>query len=156
MSFECVIQGLYTLICRDSETGEGGLIPTVNDFHLPYFQESKREELREKTGGAIDRCVTIGYVGTKSVKPFISGGKTRRLQHVMVSVGFFAGDHHNETHKVMFADDLLLQQSLIHPDNYPSCNGVCVEKIDVVSSDVVKLGKEQYILELLLAIQTTS
>jgi len=156
MSYECVINGLYDLICRNPDSGEGGLTPTSNDFHLPYFQRTMREELRRKTGGSIDRCVQIEYKGTRGVKPFISGGKTRHVDHVMVCVGFFAGDHHDQTHIVMHSDDKILQNFLVQPDNYPSCQGACVEKIDIVNSDVVKLGREQYILELLLAIQTTS
>jgi hypothetical protein len=155
MSYPCVINGLYTGICRDADTGEGGITPTDNDFHLPYFQRSKREELREKTGGAIDRCVQIEYKGTRGVKP-IGGNKNRHTDHVMVSVGFFAGDHHDQTHVIMHADDKLLQNFLVHPDNYPTCAGTCVEKIEIVNSDVVKLGREQYILEVLIAIQTTS
>jgi hypothetical protein len=156
MSYECIIRSLYGDICRDPDSGEGGLTPTANDFHIPYFQRTPREELKAKVGGAIDRCVQITYKGTQGVKPFISGGKIRHQDQILISVGYFAGDHHDETNIIMHADDKMLENFLVKPSNYPSCSGTCVEKIDVVNSNVVKLGKEQYILELLLAVQTTS
>lgn len=156
MSYACVIEGLYAGICRDPDTGEGGLTPTDSDFHVPYFQRSQREDLRKKTGGGIDRCTKIKYLGTKDHKAFITGGKTRQVDHVMIEIGFFAGDHHDDTHVVMWDDDKIVQRWLIHPDNYPSCAGTCVERITIVNSDVVKLGEEQYILQITVAIQTTS
>ena len=156
MSYSEVIEGFYSFICRDPDSGEGGLTPTANDFHLGYFQRTKREELTYKTGAGIDRCVQIVYKGTQATKPFISGNKIRHMDRIMVKVGFFAGDHHDDTNMVIHSDDKMLQNSLVKPNNYPDCGTVQIERVTVINSDVVKQGKEQYILELLLEVQTTS
>lgn len=159
MSVQCIVDHWYKGICRDPDTGEGGLIPSTymdsEDYHSSHFRRTLREELREKEGGSIDRCVQIEYKGTKEVSA-VSGRKWRIVDHLQICIGYFAGDHHDVTHAVAWADDRLIQLWALHPRNYPSCDGTCVEKVNVVDSQLTKKGSEQYVLELTLAVQTTS
>ena len=160
MSVQCIIQKWYEGICRNPDTEDAGLTPSSyedsDNYHMPYFQRTFREELREKQGKSIDRCVQIEYVGTPEGGGFISGNKMRFIDRLRVCVGFFAGDHHDVTHIVAYADDRLLQHWLLNPKNYPSCGGTCVERVDLVGSQLLKKGSEQYVLEITLAVQTTS
>jgi hypothetical protein len=160
MSVQCIIDAWYEGICRDVDTGEGGLTPASygdsDNYHMAYFQRTLREELRQKTGGAIDRCVQIEYKGTKENKGFISGNKRRAVYHIQVCVGYFAGDHHDITNVIMFADDVIIQNWAMNPKNYPSCKGSCVESVFLVDSQSTKKGREQYVLETTFAVQITT
>lgn len=160
MSVQCIINHWYKGICRNPDTEDAGLCPSSyedsDNYHLGYFQRTLREELREKAGGSIDRCVQIEYKGTKGAGPFITGGKIRFTDHLQVCVGYFAGDHHDVTHAVAYADDRLIQHWVLKPSNYPACQGTCVERVELVGSQLIKKGDEQYVLEIEFSVQSVS
>jgi len=156
MAMDCVMRGIYTFLCRDADTGEGGLAPTTTDLHADCFSRYMEHRLDVVMGEAIDRKVQIEYGGLSEMPPLANGTgtKRRRIFKINIRIGYFAGDHNDETHAVIAADDHLIQVEIARPANYPaSCEGICVEGIIPLSSEVITLDTNRYILEITARVQ---
>lgn len=152
----CTIQRLYDTICRDPETGEGGLEPTASEFHASAFRriDSVRAAKTAKQGN--DRLVEIDYNGTDKYLQFANGiGSRRRSWHkVMIRIGYFAGDNHNVTQMVIGGDDKKIGDYIQKLDNIAgSCTDECLEKVEVASSEVIKIDEQRYELQISLKVQ---
>jgi hypothetical protein len=155
MSYTCIFDKLYEGLCADEDGGGGGVPPTPSEFHADVFQRERRVTLRELPLSSIDRKIQITYEGVKEYAAFANADGTRRRLwlEAIVRVGYFAGDNVDDTHRIMMSDDLLLQRWLRDPDNYPSCQGVCVEDIIPVNSSVSALQQGRFILSIQLRMQ---
>lgn len=153
---KCVLERLYATICRDPTTGDGGLTPTESDFHSEGFRRLDDVRIAQVSKGSSDRLVEIDYGGTEKYQQFANGtGTKRRSRHkLLLRIGYFAGDNHNETMMVIASDDKLIGTYLQRLDNiHGSCEDMCLEKLEVGSSEVVKLDNQRYELQLSLVAQ---
>jgi len=156
MALDCVIRRLYATICRDPDTGEGGLVPTASDFHAEGFSRVDNIRLHNAVKGSVDRMVEIDYLGTDKYQAFANGAGTRRraTHRLLMRIGYFAGDNHNETQMVIAADDSLIGLYIQKLDNiHGACEGLCLEKVEVDSSEVIKLDSQRYELQMSLKVQ---
>jgi len=153
---ECVFNRLYATICRDPDTGEGGLAPTPSDFHADAFRRIDSVRANKTTKSGNDRLLEIDYLGTVKYQGFANGtGSRRRGQfRVMMRIGYFAGDNHAHTQIIMAADDRKIGVYIQKLDNIPgSCDGACLEKVEYDNSQVIKLDDQRYELQITLRLQ---
>lgn len=156
MSVKCIIERLYQTLCRDPDTGEGGLTPTESEFHADAFRRIDNIRIGETNKSARDRLVEIDYEGTEGYLAFANGqGRKRRSKHnLLIRIGYFAGDNHNETQMIIGSDDKLIGTYLQKLDNIAgSCDTTCLEAVFVTSSQKVKLDEQSYELQIKATIQ---
>ena len=156
MALDCVIRRFYSTICRDPDTGEGGLTPYASDFHADGFTRVDDIRMSDAVKSSVDRIVEIDYLGTSKYQAFANGSGTRRraTHRLLLRIGYFAGDNHNETQMVIAADDSMLGVYLQKIDNiHGECEGLCLEKVEITSSEVIKLDTQRYELQMSLNVQ---
>jgi len=156
MGLDCVVKRLYASICRDPDTGDGGLEPTPSEFHADGFSRLDNIRMGEAVKSAADRLVEIDYQGTLKYQGFANGSGTRRraTHKLLLRVGYFAGNNHAETHMIIAADDSKLGVFLQKLDNiHGDCDGLCLEKVEVDNSEVIKLDSQRYELQITLRVQ---
>lgn len=155
MSWQCVLDGLYDGICANEDGGGGGVEPTPSEYHADVFRRERRTPLRQLAKSAVDRVVQIEYDGVRQYHPFANatGTKRRRTVEFVVKVGYFAGDNVDDTYAIIFSDDMKLQDYLRLPQNYPSCQGACVEGILPTSSSVSRIGDGRLELRITIEVQ---
>lgn len=153
----CTIQRLYDTICRNPETGEGGLAPTPTEFHAEAFRRIDSVRAAKTTKAGSDRLVEIDYNGTEKYLQFANGkGSRRRSWHkIMIRIGYFSGDNHNVTQMVIGGDDKKIGDYLQKLDNIAGgpCCGECLEKVEVANTEVIKIDDQRYELQMSLKVQ---
>lgn len=153
---KCVLNRLYETLCRDPELGTGGLEPTPSEFHADGFTRRDMVQLKKVTKSGADRLLQIEYKGTVKYQGYANGrGNRRRSTHrVMVRIGYFAGQSHNETHIVMGADDKKIGTYVQKLDNIVgTCSDLCIEKISYENSETITVDDQRYELQIMLLVQ---
>lgn len=154
----CGILGLYAIICRDPDTATGGLDPADTVLHAPGFYRHDRQRLEDLTGSGIDRKVQIVYLGTSRWHTYVepTTGFQMRTEAVKIRVGYFAGDHVNETMASIAEDNQQIAHAISKTSNHPVCDpGECVNGYVPRSSEVIKIDEQRYVLEIEIAMQVT-
>lgn len=154
----CAMNGLYTIICRDPDTAAGGLTPNDGVLHLPGFYRHDRQRLESLTGSGIDRKVQIVYKGTSRWTTYVdpTTGFQMHDEIAVIRVGYFTGDHVNETMIVMGEDGQQIARAISKTINQPACDpGECVNGYIPQSSEVTKIDEQRYVLELEVLMKVT-
>jgi len=155
----CAIEGLYTILCRDKDTAAGGLTPSETVLHASGFYRHFGDRIDILPGDGIDRKVQIVYEGTSKWTNISSGssGTTRmRTFQVVVRVGYFSGDHVDETMMIIADDEQEMVKEIAFSTNWPTgCSSGCVNGYVPKTSTVKRLDDTRYVLEITLDVQVT-
>lgn len=153
---DCVIKRIYATLCRDPDTGEGGLAPTSSEFHADAFRRMDTVYSKNTAKGGADRLLEIDYGGTLEYgRPGSGSAQKRRSWHKLIlRIGYFMGDNRNATNMVVAADDKLIGTYLQEKDAIKGgCDSLCLEKVEVIGSNVIKLDEQRLELQISLKVQ---
>lgn len=154
----CAINGLYAIICRDPDTAAGGLTPSDVVLHSAGFYRHDRQRLEDLTGSGIDRKVQIMFNGTAGWLTYVdpTNGFQMRNEIATIRVGYFVGDHVNESMITMAEDKEQIARAISKTRNQPVCDpGQCVNGYIPQSSEVKKIDEQRYVLEIEVRLQLT-
>lgn len=153
----CAFNGLYSMIARDPDTAAGGVDPSETIYHADGFQRYRGEELETLPGDGLDRRMQITYNGTTKWHTYADSVQNTRMRSftVTIRVGYFAGDHVDETMAIMADDEQVIAKAIAKSANWPDCTNGCVNGYVPKSSNVLKLDPRRYILEIPVEVQVT-
>lgn len=154
----CAMLGLYSIVCRDPDTASGGATPSEALLHASGFlRHSGTSILDDIPGDGIDRRVDIVYIGTDSWHTYNSSSASSKMRSfpLLVRIGYFAGSHDIETQAIMADDDQLVCEEIRKSWLWPDCSAGCVNGYYPLSSGVVELEDDRYILEIRVEVTVT-
>lgn len=137
------IAGMYALLCRDPDTADGGLTPVADPYHAPAFTRLDSGRLEDLAPLGMDRRIHIEYSGTEAWHTL---GNMQTFG-VTVRVGYFAGEHTEETRAIMFDDEHLIGAALSYSGNWSGA------ALRVGPGDVTQVGDDCFINEIPVSVQ---
>lgn len=140
--------GIYTVICRDPDTGNGGLIATEYGHHKPFFVRAPQGEAIEDIDRA-DRMVQVVATGFTGQASLSAPEATHWEFGVEVVIGYFAGGYEDNCQRAMLDDFMLIAKALMTESNRPTGTYAYI----VEDSNVEPLDDDRYLHSISVTVQ---
>lgn len=148
MSSGCAINAIYSIVCVDAETGDGGTLPQNTDLHAERFHKHVICDLEELTSKAIDRRVQVTYEGSQKWEGVWGRGQKERTFRVKLRIGYFVGNHEAMSAPVIADDEHDIGKRLQNAALWPTCTNGCIQGLVARTSRVIKVEPDRVILEM--------
>jgi hypothetical protein len=113
------IEKLYDIICRNEDTGLGGITPTDTSFHSSYFKRYfDGEPIDDASDG--DRLVFISYTGHVEDNSLAHPSKDHWTFGMVVQIRYHTGDHDAHSQVVMADDFHLIAKTAMAESQKPT------------------------------------